>query len=169
MMRSRSVHGSVAVVLGVLSSLITLSACGSQGEISTRLAAYSAWSRPTPAGADAGVVYLTVSTDVADALVGARVDDTVADSVEMHATTVESGGGAHSHGGGSAEVFSMGSVDQFELEDGESLVFEPGGNHLMLIDLAEPLELGDTYELVLEFSSGRQLVVDVTVADNPPA
>lgn len=155
-----------AATVAAMGALLTVSACGSDSAV---FAARSAWSRPTPGGADSGVIYLDLSTDIADTLVSASVDESIASDVEMHATTVTDGGGSHSHGGGDAEVFSMGSVEQFELGVGEPLVFEPGGNHLMLIDLAEPLELGDRFELVLGFSSGRELVVDVTVADNPPA
>jgi copper(I)-binding protein len=154
-----------AGVVSAVSWLAIASACSAD---SSEFAATAAWSRPTPANSDTGVVYLTLTTDADDALVAASVDDTVAKSIEMHATTVDSGSGAHTHGGGSADVYSMGSVERFDLSASESLVFQPGGNHLMLIDLAAPLKLGSQFELALEFASGRDLVVDVIVADNPP-
>jgi copper(I)-binding protein len=38
----------------------------------------------------------------------------------------------------------------------------------MLVDLARPLVLGDTFVATLRFASGRTLDVRVTVSDNPP-
>lgn len=154
-----------AGVVSAMSWLAIASACSAD---SPEFAATAAWSRPTPGGSETGVVYLTVTTDSDDALVTATVADSIAGSVEMHATTIDSGSGAHTHGGGSADVYSMGSVERFDLSTGESLIFQPGGNHLMLIDLVAPLKLGTQFELALEFASGRDLVVDVIVADNPP-
>lgn len=144
--------------------------CGSTASEPDRLEASGAWARPTPGGSTAGVVYLTVATDVDDAIVGARVPAAVAESVELHQTSGGGGGGAHQHGAvGGSDMVSMGQVERFELEPGTPLEFAPGGNHVMLVGLVEPLERGDAFELVLELESGRSLTVDVSVQANPPA
>jgi copper(I)-binding protein len=133
------------------------------------LAATDAWARPTPAGSTAGVVYLSVSTDREDAIVAAHVPTSVAEAVELHETTGGGGGGPHQHGAvGGADTVSMAQVERFDLEPGEPLVFSPGGNHVMLVGLAEPLERGDAFELTLDLESGRSIAVEVPVQANPP-
>jgi copper(I)-binding protein len=116
------------------------------------------------------VIYLTVSSDVADELVAAEVPASIAASAELHATMGGDGGGGHSHGGdgGGGEMMSMGEVDSFPIASGETLTFAPGGNHIMLIDVAEPLTRDTRFTVTLRFDSGRSLDVPVVVADNPP-
>lgn len=133
------------------------------------LAATGAWARPTPATATNGVIYLTIETDVDDALVDVAVSTTVAGSARMHATTID-GGSEHHHGatGGSGASASMEELGRIPVTPDKPLVFEPGGNHIMLNDLPDPLVLGEEFTLTLGFSSGRSLDVAVVVADNPP-
>lgn len=158
----------LAACLSALIAPVALVACG--GDEPATFGATSAWSRPTPTGATNGVLYLTITSDTDDALVAVEVPSDVAAAVELHETVIgDDGHGGHSHGGGGGgEVMSMGEVEAFEIAANSSVTFAPGGNHVMLIDLAEPLETGETYVATLRFSSGRSLDVDVVVADNPP-
>lgn len=162
----------VALVLaGVAAACLGLVGCGGGGggEPSSELAASGAWSRPTPATADEAVAYLTVTTDEPDAIVGASVPASVADAVELHQTTGAEGGSAHQHGASSGDgTVTMGQVERFELDPDEPLAFEPGGNHVMLVGLVEPLETGDSFALTLELDSGRTLELAVPVQANPP-
>jgi copper(I)-binding protein len=158
---------ATAVALLTLTTSTALTACG--GDEPAVFGASGAWSRPTPSGATNGVLYLTITSDTDDALVAVDVPEQVAAAVELHETMVEHGGaGGHHGGGGGGEVMSMGQVTSFEIAAGGSVTFSPGGNHVMLIDLAEPLQTGESYVATLRFESGRTLDVDVVVADNPP-
>jgi copper(I)-binding protein len=151
-----------------------LAACGGGGDdgagSAPTLAAAGAWARPTPATADEGVVYLTVTSDEADAVVGAAVAPSVAEEVQLHQTTGGGAGGGHDHGAvvGGDDAVTMGEVAELAVTPDEPLVFEPGGNHVMVVGLAAPLEQGDRIELTLELRSGRTLAVDVPVQPNPP-
>jgi hypothetical protein len=49
---------------------------------------------------------------------------------------------------------------------GASLAFEAGGFHVMLIDLEQDLQPGDTFELTLTFQSAGQRTVTVEVVEN---
>ena len=53
----------------------------------------------------------------------------------------------------------------FPIPDGGELVLEPGGDHLMLMDLSAPLRPGDEVELTLQCEDGTELVVTATVKD----
>ena len=150
---------------------VALAGCagGGGGEEST-LGASGAWARPTPAAADEGVVYLTVSVDRSDAVVGASVPEGVAAGVQLHRTTGGGTGATHDHGAvdDGTETVAMGEVAELEVQPDEPLVFEPGGNHIMLVGLVAPLVAGDEVPLVLELASGRTVEVDVPVRVNPP-
>ena len=164
-MNRRAILTGLAALAG---SALMATACGSEAPAPS-FGAEAAWARPTPTGATNGVIYLTVSSDVADELVAAEVPESIAASAELHATMGGEGGGGHTHGGGgSGEMMSMGEVDSFPIAPGETLTFAPGGNHIMLIDVAEPLTRGTRFTVTLRFDSGRSLDVPVVVADNPP-
>lgn len=151
---------------------VTMTACGGGGPRSAELSASRAWSRPTPANATNGVLYLTVTSDVADALAAVEVPARVARQVELHATMSAGQGAAHSHGagtdGGESPAMRMEPVDSLAIDADGTLVLEPGGSHAMLLDLPRPLVRGDHFPAILSFTSGRTLEVDVVVADNPP-
>jgi copper(I)-binding protein len=51
----------------------------------------------------------------------------------------------------------------WQIEPGGALVLEPGGKHLMLIDLVNRLQAGDTIELTLNFDKAGPVKVAVPV------
>ena len=109
------------------------------------------WLRAAPASARMGAGYLTIENrgGTEDAIVGARCD--AAETVELH-RVIEAGG-----------VMRMEPVERIDLPAGATVRLEPGGLHLMLIGLLEPLAAGRTFSLELELASGATLVLDVPV------
>lgn len=144
-----------------------LGACGSASS-ETAFGVDGAWSRPTPAKAVNGVIYMTINSDKNDILLAAEVPSSVARGAELHGSMLSDFATGGHHGGGNAPSGEAIQVEKFSLEAGKPLEFRPGGNHVMLIDLVKPLNLGTTFDLTLRFGSGRTLVIDVVVADNPP-
>jgi copper(I)-binding protein len=76
----------------------------------------------------------------------------------------------HSDMGDDMDHSDMGSmtmreVESIELPAGETVALEPGGFHVMLLDLVEPLEVGDTFEVTLTFASGATQVVTAEVRE----
>ncbi len=55
-----------------------------------------------------------------------------------------------------------------ELTAGETVTFEPGGYHIMLLDIAEPLESGDEIDLTLEFAEAGEQSITVEVRETAP-
>ena len=149
-----------------------------------------AWARTSPAVVTAGAVYMEIAnpTDVDDSLIGASVDATVAAKAELHETAVAEGGGSDgSMGEGSDDsmattttamdgssdttgggMMTMSPVDQIEVPAGGTAVLEPGGFHIMLLDLVEPLAVGTTIELTLTFEQAGEVVLTVDVLDTAP-
>jgi hypothetical protein len=60
----------------------------------------------------------------------------------------------------------MQPVDALDLPAGATVTLEPGGYHLMLIDLTADLEVGQDIELTLDFETGPDLTVTAEVRAN---
>lgn len=108
----------------------------------------------TPSTAANGSAYLTIlnGTDETVHLVNADTD--VADVTELHETINDDGVMRMIH-----------QPDGFVIEPGERLLLEPGGKHVMLMGLVEPLAAGDSYELTLLFEDRDPVTVTVPVVE----
>jgi copper(I)-binding protein len=109
----------------------------------------AAMSRPAPADGN-GAVYFTVvnPTEEADRLMA--VQSTSANVVELHETIEENG------------VMRMRPRPEgFEIPARSIVELKPGGKHVMLLELVEPLEAGDELSLTLIFENAG--VLDLTV------
>jgi copper(I)-binding protein len=107
---------------------------------------------PFKSGEPVGVTYLNITNHGPedDRLVSAHT--AVATRVETHETVEEDGvvRMLHRQGG-------------FALPAGATLTMEPGGHHLMLMDLKADLVEGHPYELTLEFEKAGTMAVQVPV------
>lgn len=120
---------------------------------------------------------MDLTSEEADRLIGASVDPSIAAITEVH-ETVEADMGEDADEGeamdeGTSGMEGMGAmtmqeVESIELRPGETVNLEPGGYHIMLLDLVEPLEVGDTFEVTLDFETADDLVVTVEVRDSAP-
>lgn len=98
---------------------------------------------------------------------GTLTNDTGHD-LQLIAASTPSAGMVKLHetmGDGSGGMSMQEKEGGFPVPDGGELVLEPGGNHLMLMDLAAPLRPGDEVELTLQCEDGTELVVTATVKD----
>ena len=184
---------TAAVALGTTASLV-LAACGDDtDEAASTTAAAAAttaaeateatitvsgqWARNSPMMATAGAAYMTVTSSADDALVKASVDPSVAGTVELHETRMVEGGMTDTTMAGmdttettmpGMGAMEMVPVDKIELPAGEAVALAPGGLHIMLLDLAKPLELGETFTITLTFESGATQDVTVEVREEAP-
>ena len=135
-----------------------------------------AWARTSPMVATAGAVYLDIRNtgSIDDALVDAAVDDSVAARAELHETVTGSPSTQMGDGGGMTSstmgegMMSMQEVDEIPIPAGGSVSLEPGGYHVMLLDLTEPLEEGTTVAVTLTFEQAGEVVVEAEVRDEAP-
>lgn len=135
------------LVSAVLVSM-TAVACSEDegGEAGDSISVAEVWGwSPTP---DRGAVYFMVENtgDEADRLVAAASD--AAGVVQVHETTMVDG------------TASMAEVEGVDVPAGGSVTFEPGGYHVMLMEISEPLEVGSSIDLTLTFEGAGD--VDVT-------
>lgn len=153
-----------------------------------------AWARATAPGAANGGVFMLITSEGADdTLLGGSVDPSIAGSVEVHETVPADGaagddemdmddmrdttttaagmdgmGDTSTTMGGmdsSMEGMTMQPIESLELPAGQEVALEPGGYHVMLIDLVEPLVAGETFELTLELENAGEQTVTVEVRE----
>ncbi len=107
------------------------------------------WARASIGTARPAAAYLTlVNTGGGMArLVG--VESPVAGRAEAHRTIKQ------------GEVMRMEPTVNIELPAGGRVVFEPGGLHIMLMDLKQSLKKGENFPMTLRFADGG--VIEVTV------
>lgn len=110
------------------------------------------WARASIMAELASAAFMTIhnSTGEDDALVGAT--SAAAGTVELHQTSAGADG-----------AMAMAPVDSVLIPAGGDAILEPGGYHLMLIGLAEPLVEGASIELRLEFSSAEPQTITIPV------
>ena len=111
------------------------------------------WSRATPPGAKVGVGYLEIRNNGSqpDRLLSASTP--VAKRVEMHITE---------HAG---DVAKMRQLRAFEVPGRERLSLTPGGAHLMLVDIVQPLKKGERFPMTLRFERAGEIEIELEVQE----
>lgn len=100
-----------------------------------------AWVRPTGPGQDVGAAYMTLVSPQNVNLV--HVESDVTKGVEIHSMTMQNG------------VMKMRMLEKLPLTANKPYKLAPGGFHLMLFDLKQPLAEGQQVEFELTFKSGN--------------
>jgi copper(I)-binding protein len=112
------------------------------------------WARPAAIG-QMGVIYLTVKdTGVPDQLIGVKTP--LADDASLHESTMV------------GNVMEMRPVQAAPVAPGQPLVLGPGGYHIMLMGLKQPLKEGDTVPVTLLFQKAGAVTATATVRRNAP-
>ena len=111
-----------------------------------------AWARPAAQGGN-GAVYFAIHSSAAEELVGISSD--VAEAVEMHESKM------------SGDVMEMRQLQSVPLGAREEMIFEPGGLHVMLVNLKQDLNAGDEIDITLHFKNYQDIPLRVPVQDTP--
>ena len=116
------------------------------------------WSRATPGGARTGGGFLTIENkgSAPDKLVSASAD--AAGKIEVHEMAMNDG------------VMKMRPVEGgLTIDPGKTVKLAPGGLHLMMTDLKNPLKQGDKLPVTLQFEkAGKvQITLDVQAVGAP--
>ena len=107
--------------------------------------------RPTPKGRQTTGCYMTLTASGDDRLVSA--ESPRAKYVQIHESRMES------------NMMMMQQMrDGMPLAAGQATSLAPGGNHLMMLGVEEPLVTGDTVTLTLTFATAAPVEVTATVA-----
>jgi periplasmic copper chaperone A len=141
----RSPLPRLAAHLGLLTSLLCAPSAFAEVQ------AENGYVRAVPAGHSISAAYLTLRNNADTAVQLNSVHSDSAGTVELHQTREQDG------------VMRMRAAKQVEIAPGTQYHLQPGGDHLMLIDLKQPLNAGDKVKLNLSFSDGQQLQLTLPV------
>jgi copper(I)-binding protein len=109
------------------------------------------WARATPKGATVGAGYLTITNKGTepDRLIGGSAAP--AARFEVHTTVMEKG------------VARMRQVTGLEIKPGETVELAPGGMHVMLMGLKQPLRQGQSVKGTLVFEKAGTVAIEFAV------
>ena len=141
-MQRRPLHSFLALLVASLLGSIAAPA-------SAQITVTEPWVRGTVPGQKGTGAFMQLTSAADTTLVG--VASPVAKVVELHEM-------AHAHG-----VMRMRAIDRLYLPAGKRTELKPGGYHVMLMDLVQPLQEGDTVPVTLTFAdrTGKKTVIEV--------
>lgn len=110
-----------------------------------------AWARATVQGQKVSGAYMQIQSDADARLLS--VSSPSVPQVEIHEMKMD------------GDVMRMREVKSVELPKGKAVALEPGGFHLMLLNLKKPLAAGDVIPLILVVESGgKKQTIEVKAA-----
>jgi len=109
----------------------------------------NAWARATAGKADTGVAYVAIQSPTADRLVS--LSTPVAKKAELHTMSMQ------------GMVMKMRPLPGLDIPARQPVTLKPGGDHIMLMGLNQPLRAGQTFPLTLDFEKAGSRTVTVTV------
>jgi copper(I)-binding protein len=143
-----------------IAALGLLAACSPGGEAAPKggelptVTVAEALCRPTPNGRRMTACYLTLTATGDDRLVS--VSSPRAGRVEIHESRMEGG------------MMMMTELREgIVLPAGQAVQLKPGGNHLMLLGVTEPMAAGESIALTLTFEKAAAMGVHAPVATPP--
>jgi copper(I)-binding protein len=133
-------------LLAFAASLFVASAALAQ---TGQLEVTNAWARATPGKAESSAAYLTITSPTADRLVS--IATPVAKKAELHTMSMK------------GMVMEMRPLAGLDIPAGQPVSLKPGGEHIMLFGLNQPLREGQSFPLTLNFEKAGPRPVTVSV------
>lgn len=149
----RMLYTSFSILLGVYIRLMPcfvlfLAACTEKPkEIEITQAVMNA----LPPGQQLGAVYLKIQNPFPETQALNYVHSDVAEYIEVHRHIYDNG------------MMQMRQVKHLMVDANSELLFKPGGYHLMLFGISEPLAVGDEFTVWFEFNGQPPLETIVSV------
>lgn len=110
------------------------------------------WARATVGANRPAAVYITFRNTGGSAVKLAGISTDIAERAEVHLSQTDNNG-----------VTTMRPAGDITIPSGKFVEFQPGGLHIMLMNLNEPLTEGDTFKIKFDFDDGESLLATVRV------
>lgn len=136
--------------------VLTIAWAGSPIAAEEMLHWQGAWVRSLPPGAEVTAAYGTLMNHGAEVVSIANINSTLGNEAQMHDVLSE---------GDQRRMVQLPSID---IAPGESLVFQPGGRHIMLIGVTETPAEGSDIELCAESAAGTRACTQAKVRRQAP-
>ncbi len=120
--------------------LTAIGALATQAVWAANISVTDAWARATMPGQKVSGAYMKLQSDADARLLG--VSSPAVPRVEVHEMKMD------------GDVMRMREVQSIDLPKGKTVSLEPGGFHIMLMNLPKPIAAGDVIPLTLVIESG---------------
>jgi copper(I)-binding protein len=149
-MKIRTAHAQLTAAL--IASALFIACHHQSGGEHTSIQISDARSNALPPTATVGAAYMQIKSGTDDELLSATTP--IAEKVEFHTTQNENG------------MMQMRELAHPRITPDRPLVFAPGGNHMMLMGLREPLAAGHTFPMTLHFRKAGAVNTTVQVRND---
>lgn len=143
----------IAFALGFTASLASINAFAAQAD---HIQVENPFAREVPPTAPASASFMTLHNDSNEQIDIVAAHSDVAKVIELH-THIDDGG-----------VMRMRKIPQIEIPANGTTELKPGGLHIMLIGPHNPIKVGQTVTVTLEFKDGSRKTVDMPVKSFKP-
>ena len=137
---------ALRILLVVAGCVVAVAAASAQ---TGQLEVDNVWARATPGKSSIGAAYLTIQSPTPDRLVAASTP--VAKEAQLHTMTM------------TGMVMKMRPISNVDIPADKPVTLAPGGMHIMLMGLKQPLKAGQSFPLTLTFAKAGTRTVDVAV------
>ena len=156
------------LLLAVVAGAGLFASCGSD-DSSSGPEITKVWARTSPMETSLGAVYLSISSKDGDELTDVSVDPSIAAMAQIHEMVMAPSDTSMSMTSDAPTgEMVMQEVDSVVIDAGGSVDLMPGGYHIMLMELAAPLELGAKFDVTLTCATAGKITVVAEVRDEAP-
>ena len=140
---------AIQILTAAMVALTTAVAAQAQSPAKTEVKVFDVWARTTVPGASVSAAYMHIKSAKPMKLV--KAESPVAGMTEIHQMSMKDG------------VMNMSAIDAVEIPAGKLIDLKPGGLHVMLMQLKQPIKKGDEVPLKLTFEDAakKTIVLDV--------
>ena len=125
-----------------------IAALAAQSALSATISVTDAWARATMPGQPVSGAYMNIQSDADARLISAS--SPLIPQVEVHEMKMD------------GDMMRMREVKSIDLPKGKTVSLQPGGYHIMLMNLKKPITAGEIIPLALVIESGgKQQTVEV--------
>ena len=149
--------------IGLLLSLplvaVSVQASEAKSEMSTTkksLVISNAWIRLMPPVTNSTAAYFTLENQSDKAIEIVAISTVIAKNSTMHDTVVEN------------DMATMVALEVLSIASESKVVFAPGGKHLMIMGLTEPLTKNKDVNLHFELKNGQKIIATMKAYKNNP-
>ena len=115
-----------------------------------------AWVRSMPPGAQVSAAYGMVMNNTDQTVTLSTVSSEISGSAEMHEVIAD------------GDQRRMAELESIDIAPHETLIFEPGGRHIMLLDIAAPPIVGENVEICAVSAAGTRACTEAAVRRQAP-
>lgn len=112
----------------------------------------SPWIRMVPSVSPNSAAYVSIHNGTDDSVTLTGISSQVADRIEIHNVDVDEAG-----------TMSMFEIDSLVIDPDSTTMLEPGGAHIMIFGLKEPLNEGQMVTMLLSFDNQPPIPVNFSV------